>query len=95
MRVELYALRDERAVFLQGFELLFLFLQIQDQLFTVGLALLGLKSLAHPKSDGALVHSLVGGNRHPDLVPNPEQQQPALGTINGDFPNKFICTGAG
>ena len=51
---------------------------------------LRLQRLPHPEGDRRLVERLVRGDRHADLVAHAQQQQPALGAVDGDLADQLI-----
>ena len=67
-------------------------LQLMHLGIQLGQFLLGHECLTNAVRDATLVKRLVGCDGHASLVPNTEQQQTSLGTVDGDLSNQLIET---
>lgn len=56
----------------------------------VSFSLLGLQSFPHPERHAAFVQRLVGGDRHVNLVSDPQQQQTPLRAVDGHLSDELI-----
>ena len=63
-------------------QILLLFFQLFDLGLHVCFALFCLQRLAHPKGDAGLVESLIGGDRHPNLVSHAKEKKPAFRAVD-------------
>ena len=80
---------DIEALDLLG-QALALLLQLPYLILHVVLALLSHEGLAHAIRNRAFIQSLVGLDRHLDLVADAHQQETALGALDGDLADQLI-----
>ena len=99
LNLEVTNLNGETVLHRELHQVTHLFVQfslLQLKLADIGLHLclprLGLESLPDPEGDAGLVESLVSQERHPQLVPDPEHQQPPLRAVDGRLTNEFVKT---
>ena len=71
-------------------ELGLLGLELLNLALEVGLAVLGLQLLPHGESDGALVQGLVSGDGHLDLIADSQEEEAALGLIQGHLSDDLV-----
>jgi len=71
-------------------ELGLLGLEFFDLALEVGLAVLGLQLLPHGESDRALVQGLVSGDGHLDLIADSQEEEAALGLIQGHLSDDLV-----
>ena len=57
----------------------------------VRFSLLSLERFPHPKRHAAFVQSLISGDRHSYLVPDPEQQETSLRAVDGHLTDQLVC----
>lgn len=71
-------------------ELGLLGLEFFDLALEVGLAVLSLQLLPHGESDRALVQGLVSGDGHLDLIADSQEEEAALGLVQGHLSNDLV-----
>jgi len=64
--------------------------ELLDLALQVGFSVLRLQLLAHGESNRGLIEGLVGGNGHLDLVAHSQQQEAALGLVEGHLADDLI-----
>ena len=67
-------------------------LELTDVGLHLRLPRLGFERLPDTEGDAGLVEGLVSQQRHPQLIPDPEHQQPPLSTVYGGLADEFVKT---
>ena len=65
-------------------------LEFRNSLLEVRLAVLSLQLFAHGESHTGLVKSLIGGDRHLDLVANSQKEEATLGLGQSNLSDDFV-----
>ena len=52
--------------------------------------LFSLQSFPNSESDAGLVQGLVGVQGHPQLIPDPQEQQASLDAVDGALPDQLV-----
>lgn len=65
-------------------------IEVLNSFFHVSLDLLRQQPLPHAKSYAAFIQSLVGSNSRLNFVPDAEEEQTPLGTVDGHLSDQLI-----